>query len=68
LGTALRIRGFIVMEFASLRPQFLADMTGWIADGKLKWEETVFAGIDNAPDAFIGLFSGSNTGKMLVKL
>ncbi len=68
VGKSLRIRGFIVSEFASLRPQFLADMTGWIADGKLAWEETVLDGVDKAGDAFIGLFSGGNTGKMLVKL
>jgi NADPH-dependent curcumin reductase CurA len=68
VGKSLRIRGFIVSEFASLRPQFLADMMGWIAEGKLAWEETVFEGVDKAPDAFIGLFSGANTGKMLVKL
>jgi hypothetical protein len=68
VGKSLRIRGFIVNEFAALRPQFLQDMTGWIADGKVAWEETVFDGVAKAPEAFIGLFSGGNTGKMLVKL
>jgi NADPH-dependent curcumin reductase CurA len=68
VGKQLKIEGFIVIRFARLRPQFLADMGGWIAEGKLKWEETVFEGIAKAPDAFIGLFSGANTGKMLVKL
>jgi NADPH-dependent curcumin reductase CurA len=68
VGKSLRIRGFIVSEFANLRPQFLAEMTRWIADGKLAWEETIFNGIDAAPDAFVGLFSGGNTGKMLVRL
>ncbi len=68
VGKSLRIRGFIVSEFAALRPQFLTDMMGWIAEGKLAWEETVLDGVDKAPDAFIGLFSGGNTGKMLVRL
>ncbi len=68
VGKSLRIRGFIVMEFAPLQPRFMADMAGWIAGGRIKWEETVMKGIDQAPAAFIGLFSGGNTGKMLVKL
>jgi NADPH-dependent curcumin reductase CurA len=68
VGKSLRIRGFIVNEFAGLRPQFLKDMMSWIADGRLAWEETIYEGVDKAPDAFIGLFSGSNTGKMLVRL
>nr|WP_310523241.1 NADP-dependent oxidoreductase [Polymorphobacter sp.] len=68
VGKSLRIRGFIVNEFAALKPQFLKDMTGWIAEGRLAWEQTAMHGVDKAPDAFIGLFSGGNTGKMLVKL
>jgi NADPH-dependent curcumin reductase CurA len=36
--------------------------------GKVTWKETVFEGIERAPDAFIGLFTGENLGKMLVKL
>ena len=43
-------------------------MGAWIAAGKIKWHETIIAGIENAPQAFIGLFKGDNVGKMLVKL
>ena len=43
------------------------EMTQWIKDGKIKWEETVENGIENAPKAFLNLFSGANTGKMLVE-
>ena len=68
IGKALTIQGFIVTQFAHLRPQFLADMTGWLASGALAFEETVLQGVANAPAAFLGLFSGANTGKMLVKL
>ena len=68
VGKSLMMRGFIVMEFAGLRPQFLADMGQWIADGRIEAQETVLDGIEKAPDAFIGLFHGANTGKMLVKL
>jgi NADPH-dependent curcumin reductase CurA len=68
VGKSLMIRGFIVMEFAGLRSDFLAEVGPWIRHGKLKWQETVLDGIAEAPNAFIGLFEGKNTGKMLVKL
>jgi NADPH-dependent curcumin reductase CurA len=68
VGKSLKIQGFIVTQFAHLQPQFIAQVGGWIAEGKLRWEETVKDGIAAAPDAFIGLFEGANTGKMLVRL
>ena len=43
-------------------------MSGWIKSGDLKYHETIFDGIAAAPEAFIGLFSGANEGKMLVRL
>ena len=64
----LRLTGFIVSDHADRQPQFYADMAAWIADGKLKWQETIIDGIENAPKAFLGLFEGENTGKMLVRL
>ncbi len=68
VGKSLKIQGFIVSNYWGQRAQFLTDMTQWIAEGKIKWEETVEHGVDNAPQAFLNLFSGGNTGKMLVKL
>ncbi len=68
VGKRLRVQGFIVSDFGHLRDQFLTDMGGWIAEGRIKWEETVMDGIDKAPDAFVGLFTGGNTGKMVVSL
>jgi NADPH-dependent curcumin reductase CurA len=64
----ITLRGFVVYEFESLRQQFLADMKRWIRDGKMKYRETIFDGIEQAPPALIGLFSGLNTGKTLVRL
>ena len=43
-------------------------MGPWLASGAVKAHETVVEGLDAMPDAFRGLFSGSNTGKMLVRL
>jgi len=68
VGKQLKIQGFIVSSHADMQPAFFADMAKWIASGQMKYEETVMEGIDKAPDAFLGLFSGANTGKMLVKL
>ena len=68
IGKQLTLRGFIVSSHIDLQPQFLQDMAGWIQSGKMKFEETVMEGIGNAPEAFLGLFQGRNTGKMLVKL
>lgn len=68
VGKSLKIQGFIVSNYAAMQGQFEAEMAGWIKEGKIKWEETIMDGIEKAPDAFIGLFSGANAGKMLVKL
>ena len=62
------MRGFVATEFYDIRDQFLADMRKWMSEGKLKYTETILEGIERAPDALIGLFTGLNTGKMLVRL
>jgi hypothetical protein len=43
-------------------------MAGWLASGEVKSRDTVVEGLESAPDAFLGLFEGANTGKMLVRL
>jgi NADPH-dependent curcumin reductase CurA len=68
VGKQLRLEGFIVSSHYDILPDFLKDMSGWIAEGKVKWRETVEEGIENAPTAFLKLFKGENLGKMLVKL
>jgi NADPH-dependent curcumin reductase CurA len=64
----LTLRGFIVSDHRDLQAEFLRDMTAWVKDGKVVWQETVVDGLEHAPRAFAGLFSGANTGKMLVRL
>jgi len=64
----LEVRGFIVSDHQDERVAFERDMTGWISSGKVKVLETIYEGFSSLPDAFLGLFSGSNNGKMLVAL
>jgi NADPH-dependent curcumin reductase CurA len=48
--------------------EFYAEMGPWLASGTVKSRETVVEGLESMPDAFLGLFKGENTGKMLIKL
>ncbi len=68
VGRKLRINGFIVSDHLDMRPAFLQQMETWLRDGKISYRETVVDGLDHAVEAFLGLFSGSNFGKMVVKI
>ena len=64
----LTVQGILFLDLQDMGPDFELDMPRWIAEGRVKWHETVFEGIEKAPDAFLGLFSGANLGKMIVRL
>ena len=64
----LRIQGFIILDHVDRFRDFLAEVAPWVASGELQYRETVVEGLENAPKAFAGLFTGDNTGKMLVKV
>ncbi len=68
LTSRLTMRGFIVTEHLDLWPQGLAELEQLVAGGQLLYRESVAQGLAAAPDAFIGLLSGRNFGKQLVKL
>ncbi len=68
VGKRIKLQGFIVSDQRARAAEFYGDMRQWIAAGQIKWHETVVEGIENAPAAFRGLFTGENLGKMLVKL
>lgn len=65
---SLRLEGYIVLNHQDLEPQFLKDVTAWHAEGRLKQAETILDGLEQAPDAFLGLFRGENLGRMMVRL
>ena len=64
----VNIRGFVAPDFMHLYGQFTDEMSGWLRNGRIKYQETLFEGIENAPRALIALLNGENTGKMMVKL
>ncbi len=69
LTQSLTIRGFIQNEFvADHYEDFQRDMGAWVADGTVKYREDVVDGLENAVDAFRGLLTGRNVGKLLVQV
>jgi NADPH-dependent curcumin reductase CurA len=64
----LTLRGFIILDHMHRFGDFIAEVGPWIASGKIHTRETLVDGIENAPQAFLGLLRGDNTGKMLVRL
>ncbi|PZT95041.1 MULTISPECIES: NADP-dependent oxidoreductase [Sphingomonas] len=68
IAARIRIQGFIVSDFMGRIAEFQQGMGEIVAGGNFQREETVVEGLENMPDAFLGLFSGQNKGKMLVKL
>jgi len=62
------IQGFVASDFGHLNAAFVSDMTGWLKDGRIKYQETILDGFERAPEGLIGLFEGKNTGKMLIRV
>jgi NADPH-dependent curcumin reductase CurA len=64
----VRMEGFVASDFGHLNQAFVSDMTGWLKDGRIKYQETVLDGFERAPEGLIGLFEGRNAGKMLIHI
>jgi NADPH-dependent curcumin reductase CurA len=59
---------FIIHDYVERYDEGRKAMSEWIKDGKLKYRDDIVDGLENAPDAFIGLFQGTNVGKRLVRV
>ncbi len=68
IAMRITVRGFLYGDYVPRLDEFYAEVGAWVASGTVKSHETVADGLDAAPDAFLGLFSGANTGKMLVRV
>ncbi len=68
LTQRLKVQGFIVSEHPGVWPEALKELGAMVASKKLQYRESVAQGLDNAPEAFLGLLKGRNFGKQLVKL
>jgi NADPH-dependent curcumin reductase CurA len=64
----LTLRGFIIFDHLGRLPDMVEEVGAWLRDGKLAYAETVVDGLEHAPDAFLNLLRGANTGKMIVRL
>lgn len=69
LTKRVRIQGFIVFDdYGDRHPEFISVMAPWVRDGKVKFREDVVQGLEQAPEAFIGLLEGRNFGKLVVRV
>jgi len=67
LTRSVLMQGFIVSNYQKNFSEGIQHLSQWVKEGKLKNEETIIDGFDKLPEALLGLFSGSNKGKMVVK-
>ena len=63
-----RLEGFLVYQFTNRYKEGIVQMARWLAEGKLNYREQFTEGLESAPEAFIGMLTGANTGKQLVKV
>ena len=68
LTRRIKMQGFIISDHLDRSPDFVRDVGGWLASGKLKYREHMVTGLENAPEAFFGLFTGANFGKLVVNV
>lgn len=69
LSKRIRMQGFIIFDdYGHRYPEFAKDMAQWLEQGKIKFREDIVDGLENAPQAFMGLLEGKNFGKLIVRV
>jgi NADPH-dependent curcumin reductase CurA len=68
LTRSVLLKGFIVNDYSNKFPEGFSQLSKWLEEGKLKFTSTIIDGFENLPKAFLGLFSGQNIGKMVVRV
>ena len=68
MAARTRIQGFLFTDYQARMGEFYAGMAPLVAAGKVQSRDTVVDGLEKMPEAFLGLFEGANTGKMLVRV
>lgn len=68
IGRSVLMQGFIVSNYMDKAMEFFGEVAPMLAQGKIKFEETAYDGLEKAPSAFLGLFEGENVGKAVVRV
>ena len=63
-----RMEGFITLDYWDRFPECFAQLREWVDEGRLRWREEMFEGLEQCPDALNALFTGANTGKVIVQV
>ena len=63
-----RMEGFLILDYLSRLPEAQMEMAGWLAAGQIKSAEHIVEGLERAPEALNLLFTGGNTGKVIVQV
>ncbi|SDZ83489.1 NADP-dependent oxidoreductase [Microbulbifer marinus] len=64
----LKIQGFIIFDYQDRFGEFFPQMSEWVASGKVKYREEIVDGLEQAPQAFMGMLEGKNFGKLVVRV
>lgn len=64
----LKIQGFIIFDYQDRFDEFFPQMSEWVTNGKIKYREEIVDGLEQAPEAFMGMLQGKNFGKLVIRI